>query len=144
MNDQRKEQEWKISKGAVQHSKIGERAVFFQLTKESLGREGLCHTNGKSKSKRRAGDAQSDRESSPVLFPFNHIPLYKYQGPSLAWLSNPKGNSSDSNHLSSLRITTGEERDRKVLQDKWRGSNSWGLPLKRGGEEGCVHREWKY
>lgn len=44
--------------------------------------------------------------------------------------------------LSSLTITTGEQRDRKVLQDKWRGSNFWGLSFKRGGEDGCVHREW--
>lgn len=110
-------------RGVFSIQKLGNGAVFFQLTKESLSREGLCHTNGKSKSERRAGGAQSDRERSPALFPFNHTPPYIYHSPSLAGLSNPKDSSSDSNNLSSLRITTGEERDGKVLQDKWRGSN---------------------
>lgn len=117
-------------------------AVFFQLTK-SLSSEMLCNTNGGHTSKERAGDAQSDKESSPALLPFNHSPPYTYHIPSRALLSNPKDSSSHSNNLSSLTITTGEQRDRKVLQDKWRGSNFWGLSFKRGGEEGCVPREWK-
>lgn len=87
------------------------------------------------------GCAVWQRESArPVLF--NRTPPYIYHSPSLALLSNPKVSSSDSNNLSSLTITTGEQRDRKVLQDKWRGSNFWGLSFKRGGEDGCVHREW--
>lgn len=52
------------------------------------------------------GNAQSDKESSSALFPFNQTPPHIHHIPSLALLSNPKDSSSDSNNLSSLMITT--------------------------------------
>lgn len=39
--------------------------------------------------------------------------------------------------------STGEERDRKVLQDKWGGSNFWSLPFKGVGRKG-VYTETGY
>lgn len=121
--------------------KQGNSCLFSTTQEESEQRKAVQH-QWQPQSKRRAGDAQSDKESPPGLFSFNCTPPYIYHSPPLALLSNPKVSSSYSNNLSSLRITTGEQRDRKVLQDKWRGSNFWGLSFKRGGEEGCVHREW--
>lgn len=82
---------------------------------------------------------QSHEQSSPALFPFKQIPQYRHHIPPLALLSNPKVSKQQGQpDQSSLMITTGQQRDRKVLQDKWRGSNFWDLPFKKGGEEGCV------
>lgn len=92
----------------------------------------------------RQGVLHSLTKSLPALCPFNQTPLSMSHISSLAWLSNPKEGSRDINNLSLLTITSGVQRDRQVLRDKWRGSNFWGFPFKRGAEEGCVRGEWKY
>lgn len=138
-----KEKQWKTSKPGVQNSKQGNGLSFFILPRRVWPGKG-CATPAATANQREGQGMHSLTKNSPALLPFNHTPPYIYHIPSLALLSNPKDSSSDSNNLSSLTITTGEQKDRKVLQDKWRGSNFWCLPFKRGGEEGCVHGEWKY
>ena len=136
--------EWKTGKPGVQCPKRGKQAVTFQLTKKSLSRERLCKHpwQPQIKEQGRGMHTLTKRVRQPCSL-LTRLP-HTYTTSHHCHYFQIQDSSSDSNNRSSLTITTGEQRDRKVLQDKWRGSNFWGLSFKRGGDGGCVHREWKY